>query len=108
MWRLYSRKLSVLTSGSWLTAERAKLYPLAFLTVRAIIFLASMLAGHGNLDVFGRPIGTDFASFWTASWFVLVGNPAGAYDLIQHHDATTMFFGKEVGYSTWFYPPTAL
>jgi alpha-1,2-mannosyltransferase len=101
--------LSVLASGSWLTAKRAKLYPLAFLTIQAaLIFLGFALAGHGNLDAFGRPIGTDFASFWTASRFVLVGNAAGAYDLIQHNDATTILFGKDVGYATWFYPPTAL
>jgi alpha-1,2-mannosyltransferase len=103
----YPRKLSVLASGSWLTAERAKLYPLAFLTTQALIFLGFVLAGHGNLDAFGKPIGTDFASFWTASRFVLAGNAAGAYDPYQHHAAQILLFGKDVFYS-WFYPPPAL
>ena len=84
--------LSVLASGSWLTAERAKLYPLAFLTIQALAYLGLVLAGHGNLDAFGRPIGTDFASFWTSSRFVLAGNAAGAYDPYQHHAAQILLF----------------
>src|SRR5258706_6696749 len=91
--------LSVLASGSWLTAKRAKLYPLAFLTIQALIFLGFALAGHGHLDAFGRPIGTDFSSFWAASPFFLVGNPAGAYDLSQHNDATTIVFRYEAWYT---------
>jgi alpha-1,2-mannosyltransferase len=105
----YSRKLSVLSSGSWLTAERAKLYPLAFLVTNALVFLGFVLAGHGNLDALGKPIGTDFASFWTASRFVLAGNAAGAYDPYQHHAAQILLFGKkDVDFYAWFYPPTAL
>ena len=100
--------LSVLASGSWLTAERAKLYPLVFLTIQALAYLGLVLAGHGNLDAFGRPIGTDFASFWTASEFVLAGNAANAYHPIQHHAAQTALWGKELDYYAWLYPPTAL
>jgi alpha-1,2-mannosyltransferase len=109
MQRRYSRKLSVLTSGSWLTAERAKLYPLAFLTIQSLIFLGFVLGGRGYLDAFGKPIGTDFASFWTASRFVLSGNAVGAYDPYQHHAAQILLFGKDdVEFYAWFYPPTAL
>jgi alpha-1,2-mannosyltransferase len=105
----YSRALSVLSSGSWLTAERAKLYPLVFLMAQALVFLGFVLAGHGNLDAFGKPVGTDFASFWTASRFVLAGNAAGAYDPYQHHAAQILLFGKkDVDFYAWFYPPTAL
>jgi alpha-1,2-mannosyltransferase len=106
--QLYFRNLSVLASGSWLTAERVKLYPLAFLTIQALIALGAALSGHGLLDVFGKPLGTDFASFWTASGFVLSGNAAAAYDPSQHHEAQTLLFGKDVDYYAWFYPPTAL
>lgn len=106
--QLFSRALSVLSSGTWLTAERAKLYPLLFLTIQALVFLGMVLAGHGNLDAFGKPLGTDFASFWTASEFVLAGNAANAYHPIQHHAAQTALWGKEVGYYLWLYPPTAL
>jgi alpha-1,2-mannosyltransferase len=96
----YSRKLSMLSSGSWLTAERAKFYPIAFLVANTLIFLAFVLAG--------KPIGTDFASFWTASRFVLAGNAAGAYDPYQHHAAQILLFGKrDVDFYAWFYPPTA-
>lgn len=100
--------VSVLTSGSWLTAKRAKLYPITFLTVGVLVFLANILAGHGNLGSLGRPIGTDFASFWTASKFVLAGNAADAYRPIQHHAAQTLLFGKQFEYYAWLYPPTAL
>jgi alpha-1,2-mannosyltransferase len=99
--------MNALTSGSWLTADRAKFYSLAFLVIGALAFLANVLAGHGNIGAY-KPIGSDFSSFWTASKFVLAGNAADAYQPIQHHAAQTLLFGKEVDYFAWFYPPTAL
>ncbi len=97
-----------LISGSWLTAKRAKLYPAVFLIVGAFVFVANVLVARGNLGFYDKPIGTDFASFWTASNFVLTGNAADAYHPLQHHAAQTKLFGKEVEYFAWLYPPTAL
>lgn len=107
--RMWPRKLEELVaSGSWLTAKRARLYPLAFLTVNSLLFLTYVLLGHGNLDPFGKPIGTDFASFWTASAFVLSGNAASAYNPMDHYATQSAMFGKSIGYHAWLYPPTAL
>jgi len=100
--------LSVLASGSWLTAKRAKLYPLAFLTIQALAYLGLVLAGHGNLDAFGRPIGHRFCELLDCLRVRPGGNAANAYHPIQHHAAQTALWGKEVEYYAWLYPPTAL
>ncbi|WFU61431.1 glycosyltransferase family 87 protein [Bradyrhizobium brasilense] len=100
--------MSIISSGVWLTAKRVQLYPTMFLTISAVLSVAYLLSGHSNLDVRGKPIGTDFASFWAASRFVLSGNAGDAYDPIKHYAAQEAFFGKGVVWAAWFYPPPAL
>lgn len=99
---------SILASGAWLTAERATGYPILFLGMQVAFAIFLALTGQGALDLFGNPKGTDFASFWTASRFILEGDPAAVYDPMRHHAAETRLFGADVGYFAWFYPPMAL
>jgi hypothetical protein len=102
------RARNFLASGAWLNAQRATTYPLIFLVIEALVALGTVLTGHGLLDVLGKPIGTDFASFWTASDAVLAGLAAEAYDPALHEAAETRLFGTDVGSFAWFYPPVAL
>ncbi len=64
---------------------------------------------YGGVDPTGKPLGTDFVSFWTASQLALGGHPAAAYDPTQHEAAQQALFpGSRPGYYAFFYPPVFL
>ena len=66
-----------------------------------------MLIGtsDGLNDWFGRPLGTDFASVYTAGHEVLEGHPLTPFDLAAHHAREKEIFGAAVPLYSWHYPP---
>ena len=62
----------------------------------------------GGVDREGKPIGTDFVGFYSASRLALDGVPALAYDVSAHWAAQKALFGPTLGYTAFFYPPPAL
>lgn len=105
---LASKAWAALRDADWLDGERARAY------ARVLFFLS--LAGalvwiglaHDGIDRAGKPLGTDFTSFWTASQLALEGRAADAYDVAAHWAAQKALFGANVGYSAFFYPPPYL
>ena len=63
---------------------------------------------HGGIDRAGKPIGTDFVGFWTASQLALEGRAADVYNVAAHWSAQRQLFGAGVGYTAFFYPPPYL
>jgi hypothetical protein len=64
---------------------------------------------HDGIDRLGKPLGTDFVSFWTASQPALGGQPAAAYDASAHAAAQRALFSSASGnYYAFFYPPVFL
>ncbi len=63
---------------NWLTRERLTVYPriivVLYILVGGYLILLPGLLGHGLVDRLGKPIGTDFAVYWTASKLALGGN----------------------------------
>lgn len=102
------RRLGALSQADWLTANRARAWGWLLLAVTALIALAWVGAARGGLDVTGKPLGTDFTSFWAASKLALAGSPARAYDAAAHHAQQTAIFGRDTGYAAFFYPPIFL
>lgn len=100
--------LRTLRDGDWLTAERAQFFARAWLATSVIVAAGWIALSRGGLDLLGKPIGTDFTSFWTASRIALSGHPQAAYDIATHHAAQTRLFGREVSYYAFFYPPIFL
>ena len=105
---LVSKIVAWLRDAEWLTRDRAVAYC-------RILFLVSLGAAvlwialsHGGLDPAGKPLGTDFVSFWTASKIALGGHPAEVYDIAIHRAAQTALFARDIGYSAFFYPPPFL
>ncbi|MDR3508814.1 MAG: glycosyltransferase family 87 protein [Caulobacteraceae bacterium] len=97
-----------LRDADWLTADRARAYALIWLVMSIGIAAVWVALSHGGLDRLGKPLGTDFASFWTASQLAMSSHPALAYDPVAHHAAQTRLFGKDVGDYAFFYPPMFL
>ena len=103
-----SKVRSALVEAAWLDGERARAYArilFFFSLAGALIWIA--LAQHG-IDREGKPLGTDFVSFWTASELALAGQPADAYDVAAHWGAQKALFGPDIAYSAFFYPPPYL
>jgi hypothetical protein len=94
-----------LRSGSWLTAERLRVYPTLLLGFQAAAILALVVTSDGRHDVFGRPLGTDFAQVWVAGGEVLAGLPQEPYDVQAHVAAQRAFFGAASDVYGWHYPP---
>ncbi len=99
---------SLVRDADWLTIERVRLFMRLWLALSLLAAFAWVLLARGNVDLTGKPLGTDFASFWTASQMALGGHPAQVYDGVAHQAAQTRLFGRDVGYYAFFYPPVFL
>ncbi|HTK34826.1 MAG TPA: glycosyltransferase family 87 protein [Caulobacteraceae bacterium] len=101
--------LAFLRDATWFDRQRARAYSLIFAVVALIAGLGWVAASHGGLDPLGKPLGTDFTSFWAASKLALSGRPLSVYDLPAHAALErSIFGGADVGYSAFFYPPVFL
>lgn len=100
--------LAALREAPWLTARRLRDYS-TMLMVAYAAAAAWALAGHGINDPLGRPIGTDFLSFWTVSSALHSGQMRAIYSpealvALEHAVDPT----AEGLFYAWAYPPIAL
>lgn len=105
---LAAQSLAALSRADWLTARRARAWGWLLLGVTAVIAIGWVAVSRGSLDLTGKPLGTDFTSFWTASKLALAGSPRSAYDIAAHHAQQVALFGRDTGYAAFFYPPIFL
>jgi alpha-1,2-mannosyltransferase len=96
-----------LRKGNWLTIERARTYPAMLLVITFGALVFTWVTGPTALtDRLGRPIGTDFSSFWTAGRLLLSGDVTGMYHTSVHFAAQRAFFDNpNIDVYGWFYPP---
>lgn len=84
----------------------------AWLTIAAAVAVAGFVGltatSEGGRDLFGRPLGTDFVSFWTAARVAIADGAAAAWDgaRLQAEQAAT--WGIEDRFVAFFYPPPFL
>jgi alpha-1,2-mannosyltransferase len=97
-----------LRSGQWLTAARARGYSLILLAFCAIAVAGWIALSDGLIDRNGKPIGTDFASFYAAGSLVLDGRAADVYSMALHYAREQRIFGAATPYYGWLYPPVFL
>jgi alpha-1,2-mannosyltransferase len=74
-----------LRSGAWLTVARARGYSLIVLGLCTVAMAGWVIVSDGVTDLNGKPIGTDFSSFYTAGSMALEGHAADAYDMAAHY-----------------------
>ena len=106
----WARLTLPIAEPAWLSAERATAWVRTLAAVTFIGALAWIAFSHGGVDPTGKPLGTDFISFWTASRLVWDGAPAtAAYDPAAHGVLQARAFpGVDVGYTPFPYPPPFL
>jgi len=103
--------VTLLRDANWLTEHRARAWCRILAVITLVVTLAWIGLSHHGLDITGKPLGTDFISFWTASRLALEGHPALAYDLPAHLAEQYALFpslASRSTYSAFFYPPTFL
>lgn len=107
-WRMPALSLNALRDADWLDGRRARAWRNILLAASVLAALAWIGLAHGGLDLAGKPLGTDFLSFYAASRLALAGDPAGVYRVAGHRAAEISVFGRDTGYSAFFYPPLFL
>jgi glycosyl transferase family 87 len=85
--------------GAWLRV-------LAGITAALTVCLVVM--SSGGVDPWGKPLGTDFTSFYAASWLARAGVSLSVYDISAHRTAEMTIFGREFGHAQFLYPPIYL
>lgn len=98
-----------LRSGAWFARAPVRALSAALVLVYLAALAAYALTGDGLADYKGRPLGTDFVSFWAAGRLALDGAPEAAYDLDRHAEAERRAIGRDtLPYYAWHYPPIFL
>jgi hypothetical protein len=92
-------------SGDWLTRERIRLVALAVLAASAIGFFYLVVTAHGDIDSFGRPLGTDFSNVYAAGTYVLDGKPQSPFAPELQLTRERAIFGAATPFYGWHYPP---
>jgi hypothetical protein len=108
MVKLARKVVEGLSEARWLGEARARAYLNILAALSAIAAIAYLILSHLPFDPLGKPLGTDFASFWTASRIALAGHPADVWNPGIHEAAQVALFGAQAGYAAFFYPPTFL
>jgi glycosyl transferase family 87 len=96
-----------LASGAWLTPALMRFAAAAMVAGTVIALGALFLTADGTPDRFGRPLGTDFSSFWTAGRMALEGHAVQAYDWTSHWQMQKQTHGIDM-FFPWSYPPVFL
>ncbi len=103
-----SKALALLRQAEWLDGARAKAWRNVLLIMSLGVVVAWCAVARGGLDPMGRPVGTDFSSFYAASKLMWAGRAADAYVPAAHQAAQAALFGHDVGDTPFFYPPPFL
>ena len=97
-----------LASGAFLHEGRVRAW-LAIGTVATVAMVAfGLLTSKGLDDITGRPLGTDFISFWTAARVAIDGPVDSAWDMVRHGSLQAQIFGPSDTFAAFFYPPVYL
>jgi alpha-1,2-mannosyltransferase len=100
--------VALVRDAAWLTRGRLFGYA-AILIAVSVAVIGWSLTGHGINDPAGRPVGTDFVSFWTVSSALVHGNERAIYSpeaLAALEQATLP--RENADFYAWQYPPIAL
>jgi hypothetical protein len=105
----YQGLVETLRSGAWLTRGRVAAYCRIFLTIEILAAVLLVALAHGPLDPSGKPVGTDFVSFYAAGGLAADGDAASAYRPEAHFRREQAIVGSaEIPYYAFYYPPPYL
>jgi len=98
--------ISTLRDAEWLNAPRARAWCGALAAASVVIAVFYLATLRGGLDLWGKPLGTDFISFWTAGNAIRSDQPGAVYDPGRHAVAEHVLFPRaHLDYYEFSYPP---
>lgn len=101
--------MNALSTGDWLTRERAIRIAIIAGLVSLAILSYVLSSASGTLDWQGRPLGTDFSQVWTAGRMVLDGRAAEVWNWDAHRAVQEALHGPRLAeWYGWHYPPPFL
>lgn len=106
--RVVGQSIEGLHRMEWFDGKRARAYRLLALLMFALAALATVLTARHGIALSGKPLGTDFLAFWSASKLALGGNPGAPYDLALIYAAEKAAVPIDPGPSSFLYPPPFL
>jgi len=86
-------------------AERMRVYPRMAVAIYVLGGIALIASATAMIDVFGKPLGYDFITFWGASHLTLTGDPVGAFNLRHILAAEQLAVPANTKVFLWHYPP---
>ncbi|MFC0241911.1 glycosyltransferase family 87 protein [Rhodopseudomonas telluris] len=100
-----SRFWQQFATGEWLTRERVRIYSLLMGGICVAAMVGWVALSDGLIDRNGKPIGTDFSSFYAAGSLALEGRAGEVYSPAAHYAREQQLFGPDTPYYSWLYPP---
>lgn len=95
---------------AWLTPRRVVVYSIVMLVFSALFVTIWAWVAHAFPERVPPRVGADFSVFWTASYLMLHGSPAQAYDFSAFSRLSAALFDtlRHGAFAPWLYPPTYL
>lgn len=90
----------------WLNKERLHGYPRLFVALYILFCIGWAVVAKDGMDPFGKPVGYDFITFWSASRIALEGSPVDAYMPLRLFDVQREALPALKMIFAWHYPPT--
>jgi hypothetical protein len=103
-WRRFCARIA---SGEWLEPRIVTYTAVLTISATVISMVGLFATSTGTLDLLGRPLGTDFSSFWTAGLMALEDRAADAYVWGHHRALQAAIHGNDM-FFPWSYPPMFL
>lgn len=92
--------------GHWLNSDRLYGHPRLFIILYGLFCIVWAVLAKEGMDPYGKPIGYDFITFWSASRVALDGAPLDAYVPIRLFGAQQAAVPALQMIFLWHYPPT--
>ncbi len=84
---------------------RLRVYPRLAVALYIVAAIAMIASATAMIDVFGKPLGYDFITFWGASHLTLAGEPLAAFDFGRILQAEQLAVPANTQVFLWHYPP---
>jgi alpha-1,2-mannosyltransferase len=98
--------LRIFRDADWLNGARARAWCNVLVVVSLLIAIGYVASSHGGVDRWGKPLGTDFVSLWTASATMRAGHASAIYNPAAHALAERLLFPHaQPAFVPFFYPP---
>lgn len=103
---LRENALSDMPAAPLFDEERMRVYPRMLLAVYTAAAIGIVATSTSLIDIFGKPLGYDFITFWSASLLTLQGHAADAFDVHKIYAAQRIAVPAGDSIFLWHYPPT--